>query len=102
MNGLEKRYAAYLEIRRVVGEIRGWKFEAVKLRLAPATFYNVDFTVWMADGSFEQHEVKGGHFEDDARVKVKVAARMFPEYRFIVAREKDRKRSEWSFEEFKA
>jgi hypothetical protein len=99
MNGLEKRYAAYLDIRKAVGEIRGWKFEAIKLRLAPATFYNVDFTVHMADGSFEHHEVKGGHWEDDARVKIKVAARIFPEYKFVVAREKDRQRSEWVFEE---
>jgi hypothetical protein len=102
MNGLEKRYAAYLDIRKAVGEIRGWRFEAIKLRLAPATFYSVDFTVQMADGSFEQHEVKGGHWEDDARVKIKCAAVMFPEYRFIAAKEKDRQRSEWIFEEFHA
>jgi hypothetical protein len=31
----------------------------------------------LADGSIELHEVKG-FFEDDAKVKVKVAASMFP------------------------
>jgi hypothetical protein len=102
LNGLEKRYAQYLEIRRVVGEIRSYKFECIKFRLAPATFFNVDFLVWMADGSLECHEVKGGFFEDDARVKTKVVATLFPEFKFIVAREKDRKRAEWTFEELKA
>jgi hypothetical protein len=39
-------------------------------------------TVWfgslmLADGTMELHEVKG-HWTDDARVKIKVAAEMYP------------------------
>lgn len=85
MNGLEKRYAAHLEQRRMCGEIVTWKFEAIKLKLAKATFYNVDFQVVMPDGSIEVHETKG-HWEDDARVKFKVAVEMFPEFKFVVVK----------------
>ena len=100
MNGLEKRYAAHLELRRQTGEIRDWKFEPLKLKLAPATFYAPDFGVQMLDGSVELHETKG-HWEDDARVKVKVAAAMFPWFRFVGARW-DKSVKDWKFEEFTA
>jgi hypothetical protein len=47
MNKLEERYAAYLELRRVCGEILEWHFDAIKLRLAKDTFYTPDFLVLM-------------------------------------------------------
>lgn len=84
MNKTERRYADYLETRRLVGEIWRWDFEAVKLRLADSTFYTPDFRVILADGTEEFHEVKG-HWEDDARVKIKVAAEQHP-YRFVAVR----------------
>jgi hypothetical protein len=37
------------------------------------------------EGIDELHEVKGGFFEDDARVKIKVAAETFPCFRFLSA-----------------
>src|SRR4051812_18267834 len=43
MNGLEKKYAAFLEQRRICGEILTWKFEAMKLKLAKSTYYTIDF-----------------------------------------------------------
>jgi len=76
MNGLEKKYAAYLEIRKVTGEILDWRFEPLKLKLAPATFYNPDFLLLMPDRTIELHETKG-YLEDDAAVKIKVAREMF-------------------------
>lgn len=87
MNGLEKRYAAeILEPKRLAGEILWYEFDAVKLRLAAATFYTPDFFVMKADYSLEVHEVKGTSkgkpfVEDDAAVKIKVAADKFP-FRF--------------------
>ena len=81
MNGTEANYASQLEIARRVGDIQWFAFESIKLRLAPATFYTPDFLVMLADSTLEVHEVKG-HWEDDARVKIKVAAEMFP-FRFI-------------------
>ena len=99
MNGIEKKYAAYLETRRLCGEIAGWKFEGIKLKLARATFYNPDFLVVKNDGRLELHETKG-HWEDDARVKTKVAAEMFPEFRFVVVTQIG-KPKRWSFKNYK-
>jgi len=99
MNGLEKKYAAYLEIRRLTGEIVAWKFEAMKLKLARATFYNPDFLVVTPEYRIELHETKG-HMEDDAAVKTKVAAEMFPEFRIVVVRLVGRPKR-WSFKNYK-
>lgn len=97
MNKLETKYAQYLENRRLVGEIESWKFEQVKLKLADRTFYTPDFWVVMPNRTVEAHEVKG-FWEDDARVKVKVAAREFPEVRFLGIRWLAK--YGWKFEEF--
>jgi hypothetical protein len=77
MNGLEKKYAAYLDELKHAGDILDYWFDCVKLRLADKTFYTPDFLVMNADTSLEIHETKG-HWEDDARVKIKVAADKFP------------------------
>ncbi len=100
MNGLEKRYAAQLNLRALTGEIREWRFEAIKLRLAPSTFYSPDFMIVNLDGSIELHETKG-HWEDDSRVKIKVAARTFPELIFVGVMWVSRTKI-WKFEEFHA
>jgi hypothetical protein len=81
MNKLEQRYSEELEALRLEGRVRSWRFEPMKLKLAPSTFYNVDFWVVLEDDTVELHEVKG-HWEDDARVKIKVAAEMFHEFLF--------------------
>ncbi len=86
MNKAESRYAQELEIRKRKGEVLWYAFEAIKLRLADRTFYTPDFAVVFCDGEcLEFHEVKG-HWEDDARVKIKVAAQQFPHFRFIAIR----------------
>jgi len=99
MNGTERAYAEHLEVRRRCGEIQWFDFEGIKLRLAKATFYTPDFLVVAADGSLEVHEVKG-FWEDDARVKIKVAAEQFP-FRFIAASPRPKRDGGgWNFEEF--
>ena len=77
MNKTEAAYAAHLQLRQQAGEIAWFAFEAVKLRLADKTFYTPDFAVMLADGTIEQHEVKGFMY-DDAAVKIKVAASLYP------------------------
>lgn len=95
MNKLEQQYAELLEERKLAGEILEYRFEGVKLRLADRTFLTVDFFVLHADLEVEMHEVKG-FWEDDARVKIKVAASMYP-FRFLgITRERGR----WVYEEF--
>ena len=77
MNCTEAAYALKLEAMKQRGEILWYSFEAVKLRLAASTFYSPDFVVMNAAREIEMHEVKG-FWRDDARVKIKVAAEMFP------------------------
>ncbi|MGL5948254.1 MAG: DUF1064 domain-containing protein [Aeromonas sp.] len=76
MNATEAAYAALLQARLAAGEIAHFAFEPLKLRLAAKTFYTPDFLVLLPDGAVELHEVKG-FWEEDARVKVKVAAAQF-------------------------
>lgn len=99
MNKTEAAYAATLDERRTAGEVAWFKFEGIKLRLADKTFYTPDFFVMLADGSLEAHEVKG-YWQDDARVKIKIAANMFP-IRFIAIQAKPKKDGGgWLFEYF--
>lgn len=84
MNKTEAAYAARLESLKLAGEIADYRFECIKLRLADKTFYTPDFMVLMPNFSFEMHEVKG-FWEDDARVKIKVAAAQFP-FKFVAVK----------------
>ena len=84
LNKTEAEYAAMLELRKRAGEIAWYAFEAMKLRLADNTFYTPDFTVKLASGEMQQHEVKG-FWTDDARVKIKVAAELFP-FQFLAVK----------------
>jgi len=81
MNKLEGRYAEYLEGQKLAGEIIAWQFEPIKFRLAKATFYSPDFLVIVKNNRIRFDEVKG-YWEDDARVKIKVAANLFPWFEF--------------------
>lgn len=108
MGKLEMKYIKeVLDPKLRAGEILVYRYEAIKLKLAPNTFYTPDFVVTFED-RIELHEVKG-FWEDDARVKIKVAATLFHEFVFIAA--ENRKRPEdkairgaprfWYFEEIK-
>lgn len=99
MNKTEEAYSLLLETRRHAGEVLWFKFEGVKLRLADNTFYTPDFSVMVAGGQIEMHEVKG-HWMDDARAKIKIAADLYP-FRFIaVTRQAKRSGGGWDTEEF--
>ena len=99
MNKTEAAYAQHLEAKKAAGEVAWYKFEAVKLRLADNTFYTPDFAVMLPDGQMEMREVKG-FWADDARVKIKVAADIYP-FKFIAVRAKSKKDGGgWAVEEF--
>lgn len=99
MNKTEAAYDAHLQLRRHAGEILWHKFEAIKLRLADNTFYTADFAVMANDCVLELHEVKG-HWLDDARIKIKVAASLYP-FRFIAMKQRAKKDGGgWEAEEF--
>lgn len=99
MNKTEAAYAERLRALEASGQILGHKFEGLKLRLADNTFYTPDFAVVAADGVIECHEVKG-HWQDDARAKIKIAAAMYP-FRFIAVKAKPKRDGGgWAVEEF--
>lgn len=108
MNGIETQYAQRLEDMKRAGGIVDYRYESLKLKLAPNTFITLDFLVTY-ETHMAFHEVKG-FWEEDARAKIKIAAAMFPEFQFVGVtlekREEDKKvrgaSKYWTFEEFKA
>lgn len=99
MNKTEGAYAERLRALQAAGEVQWHRFEGMKLRLADNTFYTPDFAVMAADGVMECHEVKG-HWQDDARAKIKIAAAMYP-FRFIAVKvRRKRDGGGWEVEEF--
>lgn len=98
-NGLEADYAALLERRKRIGEILDWRYEPFRIILADRTTYQPDFFIVAPDRTLEFHETKGW-FREDARVKVKVVARMFPWFKFVVVT-RPSKRQGWKYEEVK-
>jgi len=95
MNKLERAYQEQLEFRKLAGEIVAYRYEAIKFRLADKTFYTPDFMVTFED-RIEFHETKG-FWEDDAKVKIKMVATLFPEFGFVAVYWKHK---QWIFEEF--
>ena len=91
-NKTESAYESHLNLRKITGEIVWFQFEGLTFKLANDTRYTPDFTLLLTDGTLECHEIKGTErrikksgenysvprFEDDARVKVEVAAAQFP------------------------
>jgi hypothetical protein len=93
MNGWEKAFADMLEMQRVTGYVKWWKYEGIKLRLADGAWFKVDFFVMYADGTTEAVEVKG-HMREAARVRLRVAADLYP-WKFSIAR---KTKDGWSYE----
>ena len=99
MNKTEQEYARLLENMKHAGEIIWYSFEGMKFRLADKTFYTPDFIVLTKEGYMEAHEVKG-YWMDDARVKIKVAASMYP-IKFKAIKKRPKKDGGgWELEDF--
>jgi hypothetical protein len=111
MNALEQRYAQHLDLRALAGEVLGWRFEKVTFLLAGDVRYTPDFEVRKADGTLEYHDCKGTTkrtrksgesvqapwVEEDARIKIRVAAHEMPWHRFCLVFERGTKQSPiWS------
>jgi hypothetical protein len=98
MNGTEAAYAQILEAEKHEGKIRGWKFHAIKIRLADRAWYEPDFIVQMASGEIQVREVKGSFTTEKGQLKIRMAAETMPWFRFIkCSRQKD---GRWEYEEF--
>ena len=81
MNAWEKEHARDLFDRLMAEEISGYMFERFRFELGHNCRYIPDFVVMFNDGTFGADEVKG-FFRDDAKVKLTVAARMYPQINF--------------------
>lgn len=95
---LEAEYERHLLALLQEGLILSFQPQPLKLRLADKTYYSPDFLVVRPDQELEFHEVKAW-WEDDARVKVKVAAEQFPMFHFVAVM-LDRKAKTWREERF--
>jgi len=83
LNKTEKAYLSYLRALKPL-----WiGVQNITLKLADDTRYTCDFFFIDEAGALHGRETKG-FWRDDAKVKIKVAARTFPWIRFAVA-EKD-------------
>jgi hypothetical protein len=96
LNKTEQAYADTLEMMKQGGSIKWYRAKPMRLILAERTTYEPDFGVVADDGCFEIHEVKG-FWRDDARVKIKIAASIFP-FRFFAVTK--RKGGGWDYEAF--
>lgn len=99
MNKTESEYYQYLKTLERANEILWFKFEGLKFKLADNTTYTPDFVVMNKDRLIELHEVKG-YWMDDARVKIKVVADMYP-FKFMAIKKRTKKQGGgWEIEEF--
>lgn len=93
-NKTEQAFWEMQLIRKRAGETHDCLWEPFNLRLADNTFYKPDCVVIGNDGRITVYEVKG-FWRDDARVKIKVAARQHYYLKFVAV---SRKRGEWKYE----
>lgn len=78
MNKLEGRFFnEMIWPKLVTNEILHYSFESIRFVLGPNCAWCPDFVVQLSSGVLEVWEVKG-FWEDDARVKFKTAATLFP------------------------
>ena len=91
MNKTEAEYAGYLDALGI-----WWQFEPIKLRLADNCYFIPDFLVMKEDGLLRLVDCKAWWrkagrvgVEDDALVKLKTAAEMYPIFEFVMTWKKD-------------
>jgi hypothetical protein len=95
MNKTEAAYAQHLEMLKRAGEVLWWRFQPMRLRLADGSYFKPDFGLLDRNCLFEFHETKG-FWREAARVRIKVAASLFP-FKFIAIK---RVNGAWEREEF--
>lgn len=104
MNETEKRFMhSVAEPLLAAGAIRKYWFERLRFRFGidgNAT-YTPDFVFVLEDGEFEVIDVKGpGGWEEDARVKMKACAAMYPEFHWRGYTERKGDRGTFDREDF--
>lgn len=101
MNKAERKFRDYLETLKAQGVVKDYKAQSIKLMLARNTGYTADFFCESHKLPFDESETTAPyglyflevkalwgtkmHWEDDARAKTKIAAKMYPQFRFIAS-----------------
>jgi hypothetical protein len=85
LDGLNKTERRYLEILRQREELVWIGVHTFRLRMAANTHYTPDFATLDKDGLFTMIDTKGEFTREDAQLKIKLAARMFPMFRWVKA-----------------
>ncbi len=83
---LNKTEAKFLEILKLRPGVFHIGQHTIKLQLAEKCWYLPDFNYISPLGTLVFIEIKGGFERDDAIVKLKTAARLFPQFTFIKAK----------------
>jgi hypothetical protein len=91
---LNKTEAAYLDYLRASGKYDCILVQAITLKLGDGCRYTPDMFTIDKEGAGVFHEVKG-FWRDDARVKIKTAARKFSFCKFVAIQ---RQKKDWIFE----
>ena len=86
MNRMEAEYDRELALRVRAGVVAWYRFEGITLKLGADCRFTPDFFVMLANAELACFEVKGTAFADDAKVKLRVAAAMFPFRFYLVTR----------------
>lgn len=82
MNLTEKRYECILKEKKLSGQIKDYKYEAIKLKLDQGVTFTPDFLVIFNDNSIEYHEVKNAFIREDAKLKFKWCVQAYPFFAF--------------------
>lgn len=86
---------------KLSGVVVDYKYESVKFRLANGAWYTPDFVAWVHGKQRPMvYEIKG-FWREAARVRIKVAAELYPQYQFIAVQKKRKKDGGgWEYEWF--
>jgi hypothetical protein len=88
LNKTERRFLAILRARHG----QNVRVQAITLVLANRCRYTPDFSVCFF-GKLILWEIKGGFIREDSWIKLKMAARLYPEFDFVMAQWKN---GEWT------
>lgn len=96
MNKTEAKYARHLQGEKEAGRINAYWYEGWKIRIADNCYWTPDFVVIDCDGFVEWHDCKAYWrkagkvgITDDAAVKMKAAAEIYPQVKVLATWEQD-------------
>lgn len=99
MNKLERDFSLQLDLCKLRGDIKWWAFNSIRLKLTGgkrSAYYKPDFAVITGSDEMVFYETKG-FLREAANLRIKVAAGLFPCFRFIMVR---RIKGEWIYDAF--